>query len=100
MVHHLSSKSLKAQGKSIKRAVLTGSLLWSGWLLLVVGPHAQHLDGVLSLQHLIYQPMLDVDPPRVSTCKITDWLFVWRGRLKWIVGYNGQERPCVVFEAG
>ena len=49
-----------------------------GDALLVVGPHANDLDRMLLVEHLIDKPMLDVDAAGVSTGEIPDELFEGR----------------------
>src|SRR3954463_12939824 len=49
--------------------------------LLIVRPHPDHLDHPPLLLHLIYQPVLDVDPARVGAGEVAQELLVRRRRL-------------------
>ncbi len=51
-------------------------------LLLVVSPHAQHLDDFLRIEDLIDEPMLDIDSARVCPGEISDELLVRRRILE------------------
>lgn len=49
-------------------------------MLVVMSPHADHLDGVFGLIDLIDQSVLDIDPTRIGSCQITNqFLVTWRG---------------------
>ncbi len=48
-------------------------------------PHPNHLHHPLCLEHLVNQPMLDIDPPRIGSGKITDELLVGRRIREWIL---------------
>ena len=61
-------------------------------VLLVMGPHAQDFNGSALWKHLIYQPVLDVNPARESSAQITLEFFKRRLLLKRIDPKNRKER--------
>jgi len=57
--------------------------------LFVVRPHPQHLDDAFFFEHLIYEPMLDIDPAGVGAFQITKKLLEGRWLLE---GISGKQR--------
>src|SRR5437867_12251822 len=41
-------------------------------LSLVVRPHANHLDDALLLQHLVYEPVLNIDTTRICSGQVAN----------------------------
>jgi hypothetical protein len=50
------------------------------YLSFVVCPHAQDLYDAFFFQDLIYQPVLNIDSPRISPLEISDQPF----ELRWV----------------
>jgi len=58
--------------------------------LFVMSPHSEDLDGSYLFQDLIDETVLDIDPTRIGSGKVSDQLFKgWRG-LKRIFGQDGK----------
>ena len=62
-------------------------------------PQAQHLHHVHGLQHLVDQPVLDVDASGIGASQIADQLFIRRRILKWVVAQDVQQRLGFGFKA-
>ncbi len=62
----------------------------------VVSPHPQHFHHFLFLKHLIDESMLDVNPARVSTRKVTKKLLIARRTLKGILLKDSQKSESIV----
>ena len=39
-------------------------------------------------EYFVHQPMLDIDPPRISACKIPNQFFIGRRSLEWVFLQN------------
>lgn len=84
--HSLRAPGFLSGGKARKCAIMLRRERMSvdqiGRLIsasLVVGPHAQHVYGVFFGQHLVDEPMLDIDAARVAASQIADeFLVSWR----------------------
>lgn len=62
--------------------------------LFVVSPHADDFYGLDIVQNLIDESLLDVDSPRIGSCKISHQAFIRRRSLKRIFSEDVQERFC------
>lgn len=60
--------------------------------LFVVCPQTEDLYDSFFLQYLIHEPMVDVDPSRVSSCEVADQLLVGWRILERVLGENGKQR--------
>ena len=65
------------------------SAIWK--ILFVMRPHAEDLDDPLLLQDLVDQPVLDIDPSRISTAQIAYQLLKRRRRLQRIFSQQIEE---------
>ena len=70
-------------------------LLIKSYLLLVVTPHTQYFDLVITCKDLINQTMLDIDPAGKRSVQITHQLFIRRRISKRIIGQNLQKTLCL-----
>lgn len=68
-------------------------------LLLVVSPHAQHLDDFLRIEDLIDEPMLDIDSARVCPGEISDELLVRRRILERVGSKDAWQMLRLFFQA-
>jgi len=59
--------------------------------LLVVTPHAKHLDSAFFLDDLIHETVLNIDPARVCPEKISEELLKRRRSLKGIIGEDAEK---------
>ena len=66
--------------------------------LFVMSPQPQYLYYSLSLEHLIHEPVLDVDPSGVCAGQIADEFFVGWRVLKRIIRQNTQKKLCLRFQ--
>lgn len=67
--------------------------------LFVMAPESQDFNHAVFLEYLVYQPMLDVDSPRIGPGKVADELLKRRRPLKWVLSQDGQEFLCLRFQA-
>jgi len=68
--------------------------------LFVMGPHSQDLDGLLLLQNLIYQSVLDIDAAGICAAQIAHQFFKWRRVLKGVLGEDSQQVVGFLFQIG
>ena len=66
----------------------------------VVGPHAEDLDGLDVVQHLIDKPVLDVDPAGTRPCQVAKESLVGRGSLIRVLRQNLEKALGGRFQAG
>jgi len=61
---------------------------WPG--LLAVAPESESFNHPVFLEHLVYQPMLNIDLSRIRLAQVADELFERRGPLERIVNQDGR----------
>lgn len=59
--------------------------------LFVMRPHPKDFHAVLLFEHLVHEPMMDVDPSRVGSCEIANQLFIGRRSLERILHDKSQQ---------
>ena len=66
----------------------------------VMSPEAEYLHHSEVVQHLVDQPVLDVDPARIGTCQVTNQLLEGRRSLIGVLCQSGKQEFRLALETG